>query len=122
MSIPVDPSYRLIASGNVEAVREWTETEQGRRRSDVQASNDQGIPLWQVEVLRSVQVFGETKTAAVPVQVAAKTEPVPEAFAPVGFDHLTVEFFVRKGGALGERWEAEGLVDPLTEVLEEDGE
>ena len=64
--IPVDPSYRLIASGNVEAVREWTETEQGRRRPDVQASNDQGIPLWQVEGLRSVQGFGASKTGAGP--------------------------------------------------------
>lgn len=118
MSIPVDPKYTLIASGNVEPVSEWGEGEGGKRvRLDTQATSPDGVPLWHVEVLRQVSAFGQDKTAAVPVSVASRTMPTPAAFTPVGFEGLAVDFFVRKGGQLGERWSATGILDP--DALEE---
>lgn len=123
MSIPVDPRYTLVASGNVTPVPEWGEGEGGKRlRLDTQAVSADGVPLWHVEVLRQVSQFGEEKTAAVPVSVASRTVPTPQAFTPVGFEGLEVDFFVRKGGQLGERWSATGMLDPdaLEELLSDD--
>lgn len=108
--IPVDPTYRLVASGNVEPAREWGVDGDGKRKPlDTQASSEVGTPLWEVEVLRSVTSFGATRTAAVNVQVGSNTEPKVQPFEEVAFKNLQVEFFPRKGGGLGERWVAEGL-------------
>lgn len=120
MSIPVDPRYRLRATGNVEPVAEWGEGEGGKRvRLDTQATSPQGLPLWNLEVLRQVRNFGENKTVAVPVEVASRTMPAPPSFEPVAFENLSVEFFIRKGGVLGERWSAEGIADAGTDALGE---
>lgn len=122
MSIPVDPRYTLRASGNVEPVAEWGQDAEGKRtRLDTQATSPDGVPLWAVEVLRQTRTFGQDKTVAVPVEVASRTMPAPEAFAPLGFQNLAVEFFVRRGGTLGERWTADGLADPdtLDELIDE---
>lgn len=123
MSIPVDPRYTLRASGNVEPISEWGQDSDGKRtRLDTQATSPDGVPLWAVEVLRQTRSFGQDKTVAVPVEVASRTMPAPEAFAPLGFQNLTVDFFVRRGGTLGERWAADGLADAdtLDELLDDE--
>ena len=100
MLIPVDAArFAAMFSGNVTPAREWTERPDGSRtRSDVQATNDQNVPMWEVEIVYSDTVFGQAKTEAAPVLVPASTEPKPSPFTPARFEGLTVNAYGTKTG------------------------
>lgn len=115
------PSYAIdstrqpmTATGIVEAVFEWEETPDGRRRpSETQARNEAtGMPLWQVEVLYTQVVFGRRSTATAMVTVDAEDEPTPKDLTPIGFLGLRAEIRVNKAGGLTEYWNAESVLLP----------
>lgn len=118
--IPVDSArFRPIATGNVSAVAEWSEVDGKRKRTDVQATNDAGLPLWNVEILRQVRSFGEEKTVAMFVEVGSKTLPKIEAFSPVKFENVSVDFYVTRDKQLGQRWSAEEMGEADSSALDE---
>ena len=108
--IPVDPNaFRLMGTGNVSPVFEWIEVEDGKRRpGKEQERDDKGVPIWEVECLRSVEKFGKSVTESVSVRVPHPSEPSIKAYAPVPFDGLSVDFFVSKGQGR-EAWRASGF-------------
>lgn len=108
--IPVDTNrMQTVTTGNVNPVMAWVVSADGsRHRSDVQAEDDRGRPLWAVEILRQTTVFGEGRTSAVPVQVPADQMPSVASMGPTQFQGLEADFYVSKG-QLRERWTAEGI-------------
>ena len=103
----------MTATGIVEAVQEWEETAEGRRRpSDKQARNeDTGMPLCAVEVLYVQTSFGRKSTVTARVIVDSIDEPKAVPHTPITFGGLRVEVRANKAGALVESWTAEGLGD-----------
>lgn len=117
--IPVDSTrLTLISTGNVSPVMEWGEDGDGKRtRLETQEVRD-GLPMWEVEVLRKATNFGRETTVITPVLVGSRTAPEAPEFQPVQFEELSAEFFPRKAGGMGERWTAKALSgDVLDEVL-----
>lgn len=113
-SYAIDSAHQLMtATGIVEAVNEWEETADGRRRpSDKQARNaDTGMPLWAVEVLYVQTAFGRQSTVTAKVAVDSVDEPKPTPLAGITFRGLRVEVRVNKTGGLVEMWSAEGVGD-----------
>lgn len=108
--IPVDADRLTpFATGNVNPVPVWTENADGSRsRSDAQATNESGVPLWNVEILRQTVQFGEGRMSAVSVQVPAPQMPNPEPMTPAKFRGLEADFYVSRN-QLRERWTAEGI-------------
>jgi hypothetical protein len=90
----------MTATGIVDAIPEWEETPEGRRRpSDRQARNeDTGMPLWGVEVLYIQTAFGR------------RSKPAP--LTAIGFENLGVEVRTNKVGGLVEIWSADGVIEP----------
>ena len=103
----------MTATGIIEAVHEWEETPEGRRRpSEKQARNDDtGMPLWAVEVLYIQTAFGRKSTVTAKVTVEATEEPKPAPLTPIGFNGLRVDVRVNKVGGFVEIWSAEGLME-----------
>lgn len=60
-----------------------------------QEVDDNGVPIWQVEVLETVETFGRKSTETVNVLVPSRTEPKPEPYIPGVFKGLTLETYVR---------------------------
>ncbi len=113
-SYAVDSSRQsMTATGIVEAVREWEEGLDGRRRpSDRQARDENtGMPLWGVEVLYMQTAFGRISTTTAKVTVGALEEPKPAPLTAIGFSGLTVEARTNKSGGFTENWFAEGLAE-----------
>lgn len=106
----------MIATAIVEAVMEWEETPDGRRRpSERQAHHDAtGMPLWGVEVLYTQTSFGRESTVAAKVTVGAEELPKPGRLAPIGFVGLRVDARTNKAGGFVEIWSAESLMAPAT--------
>lgn len=104
----------MTATGIVDAVMEWEETPEGRRRpSDRQARHeDTGMPLWGVEVLYIQTNFGRRSTVTSKVTVGAQNEPKPSPLTAIGFEGLSAEVRTNKAGGLVEVWSAENLVEP----------
>jgi hypothetical protein len=104
----------MIATAIVEAVMEWEETPDGRRRpSERQAHHEAtGMPLWGVEVLYTQTAFGRESTVAAKVTVGAEELPKPARLAPIGFVGLRVDARANKAGGFVEVWSAESLMDP----------
>ena len=103
----------MTATGIVEAVREWEETLDGKRRpSDRQARDENtGMPLWGVEVLYTQSAFGRLSTATAKVTVGVVDEPRPAPLTPIGFTGLSVEARTNKAGGFVESWTADGLAE-----------
>jgi hypothetical protein len=104
----------MTATGIVDAVTEWEETPEGKRRpSEKQARNpNTGMPLWAVEVLYVQSAFGRASTMTAKVTVEAVEEPKPAPLTPVAFAGLRVETRISKAGGFTEYWSADGLVEP----------
>lgn len=104
----------MTATGIVEAVMEWAETADGKRRpSDTQARDEgTGMPLWGVEVLYLQSSFGRASTVTAKVTVGAEVEPKPAPLTPIAFTGLAVEVRVNKAGGLVEAWSAETVTEP----------
>lgn len=110
MLIPVDSArFSAMFSGNVTPSRAWIERADGSRaRSDVQATDDAGQPLWEVEIVYADTQFGQAKTESAPVLVPSQTEPKPQPFTPAAFQGLTVNAYPSKGG-MRTSFSADGL-------------
>lgn len=104
----------MTATGIVEAVMEWEETPDGKRRpSDRQARDEKtGMPMWGVEVLYVQTAFGRQSTVAAKVTVGAEEEPKPSPLTPIAFAGLSVEARTNKAGGFVESWSAEQLLLP----------
>lgn len=103
----------MTTTGLTEAILEWEETADGRRRpSDKQARNeDTGMPLWAVEVLYVQTAFGRKHSVTSRVVVESVEEPKPAPLTPAMFEGLQVEVRTNKAGQLIEAWTADRLVD-----------
>ena len=103
----------MTATGIVDAIPEWEETPEGRRRpSDRQArSEDTGMPLWGVEVLYIQTAFGRRSTVTSKVTVGSQQEPKPAPLTAIGFENLGVEVRTNKVGGLVEIWSADGVIE-----------
>lgn len=103
----------MTATGLTEAIFEWEETADGRRRpSEKQARNEEtGMPLWAVEVLYVQTEYGRKHSVTSRVVVEAVEEPKPAPLTPVTFEGLEVEVRTNKAGQLVETWTADRLVD-----------
>ncbi|GMA19888.1 hypothetical protein MM440_12335 [Arsenicicoccus piscis] len=109
----VDSSrQQLRATGVVDQVNVWVDDPAtGRRRSsDAQEVDEQGRPLWNVEVSYLSESFGRQSTVVARVRVAAATQPTPAAFEVIHFEQLACDVRVNRAGGLVESWRADGLV------------
>lgn len=104
----------MTATGIVEAIKEWEETPDGKRRpSDKQArSENTGMPLWEIEVLYVQTSFGRRSTVTARVTIEAEEEPKPSPMTPIAFTGLRVEVRTNRAGGWVEYWSADGLVEP----------
>jgi hypothetical protein len=115
------PSYMVdsmrqpfTATGIVDAVMEWEETPDGKRRpsKDKQARNENtGMPLWSVEVLYIQTSFGRRSTVTANVTVEHESEPKPAPMTPIGFTGLQVDVRINKAGGFAEYWSAESIIE-----------
>lgn len=114
------PSYAIdsekqpmTATGIVEALMEWDETPEGKRRpSDRQARSElTGMPLWAVEVLYVQTTFGRDATVTAKVTVEAESEPKPAPLTQIRLAGLRVDVRINKAGGYSEWWSAEAIVD-----------
>jgi hypothetical protein len=103
----------MTATGLVEAILEWEETADGRRRpSEKQARHEHtGMPFWGVEVLYVQTAFGRKHSVTSRVVVESAEEPKPAPLTSVTFEGLQVEVRTNKAGQLIEAWTADRLVD-----------
>ena len=111
--IPVDTSrITLIGTGKAAARAEYVELSDGqRRRSGNQAKDDNGVPVWVVDVL----VDDETSDRAevVGVRVSSHEEPVTEKWKPVRFRNLVaVPYADRSTGRVALSMRADGIEGP----------
>ena len=104
----------MTGTGIVEAVMEWEETPDGRRRpSETQARNEAtGMPIWAVEVLYIQTTFGRKSTVTAKVTVEAQEEPKVAPLTPIAFNGLSVDVRVNKAGGLVEVWSADSILEP----------
>jgi hypothetical protein len=103
----------MTATGIVEAVHDWEEIAEGRRRPSEHQARDEntGMPLWAVEVLYTQTSYGRESSLTAKVTVGAPEKPVPARLAPVEFAGLRVEIRLNKAGGFVEYWSAEALAD-----------
>ena len=112
-SFAVDSNrQQMAATGVVEAMPEWVETAEGKRRpGENQARQvETGLPLWGVEVLYQTESWGRVSTETVKVTVPAMEQPDPGMFKPIVFAGLVANARVdRRTNGLSVSWEAEGI-------------
>ena len=103
-------------TGIVNPVLVFAPDAEGRNRPNgEQETDDHGVPLWDLEVLETVETFGRRSTETSMVRVPSRTEPTVNALTRATFKGLTVEHFVRvpkSGGraTLGKNLRADALV------------
>ena len=96
-SLPVDVSrINFIGSGKAIEKAEYVELSDGsRKRSGNQAKNDDGTPLWTLDVF--VDDDEALRAEAIGVTVASYEPPVAEKFKPVKFRNLTATIYADRG-------------------------
>jgi hypothetical protein len=106
----------MTATGIVNAVMEWEETPDGKRRpSDTTPQRDEstGMPLHDVEVFYTHAHFGREYTVTGNVRVGAPDKPEPAPLTPISFTGLSVRVQVNKNtGGFSEHWTAEAIAEP----------
>lgn len=117
-SYPIDTDrVRLISTGTVSPVAKWVELADGSRRPDPQGRQDadeQGRPLWRVEVITPADEGDDRdRTAVAEITVASHEQPNVGAFGDLlAFEGLTVTpgYLNKKSGQLTQpRWSADGI-------------
>ena len=95
--IPVDTSrITFMGTGKRVSRAEYVELSDGqRRRSGNQAKDDNGVPLWTVDVI--VDDDEADRAEAVGVKIASHDEPMTEKWKPVRFRNLTATIYVEQG-------------------------
>lgn len=96
-AIPVDTGrVTFIGTGKAASRAEYVELSDGsRKRSGQQATDDNGIPLWTVDVL--VDDDDSDRAEVVGVKIASRDEPRTEKWKPVRFVNLVVVPYVDRG-------------------------
>lgn len=104
----------LIATGNVQAHHPYDPAT--GRGAVAQGTNDSGVPLWQVEVLRRDVEYDRPRMVTELVTVPSPSAPKVDEFEPIGerLTDLTVDVTVnRKSGGLRVNWTASGITPAL---------
>ena len=116
MAYALDPHLNpLMPTGNVNPSMVFAPNSEGKNvPTGEQEVDDKGVPMWQIEVLETVENFGRKSTESVNVLVPSRTEPKPEPYVPGVFQGLTVDPFVRQGrnggrATLGKTFRATGF-------------
>lgn len=96
-SIPVDTSkVTFVGTGKAAARAEYVELSDGsRKRSGNQATDDNGTPVWVVDVL--VDDDESDRAEVVGVKVSSHEEPRTEKWKPVKFVNLVAVPYVQQG-------------------------
>ncbi|GAA4674288.1 hypothetical protein GCM10023215_02310 [Pseudonocardia yuanmonensis] len=97
-AIPVDTSrVQFLATGKAVARAVYAELTDGSRRRvpDRQEMNDDGVPMWTLDVL--VDDPDADRAEVVGVKVASYDEPAVEKFRPVQFVNLVAVPYVQQG-------------------------
>lgn len=96
-SLPVDVSrINFIGSGKALEKAEYAELADGtRKRSGNQAKDDNGVPLWTIDVF--VDDDDALRAEAIGVTVASFEPPQTEKFKPVKFRKLTATIYADRG-------------------------
>lgn len=118
MRVPVAEGFSLMASGVVNPVDKFLDDAEKAQLAEArkvnpqagrpQALNDQGTPLWEVEVLATVHAYGKDKTEVIAIRVASQSRPVVQSGA-VQFSGLTHDYRERRGGGAYDVFEATGV-------------
>lgn len=76
------------------------------------ASDESGVPLWGVEIMRTVKQFGREQGEISTVQVPSAMEPKAQALTPARFRGLVLNVYVKRGErpSLGQTITADALV------------
>lgn len=109
-SIPVDTNrVALIGTGKSAARAEYVELSDGqRRRSGNQAKDDNGVPVWVIDVL--VDDPEADRAEVVGVRVSSHDEPTTEKWKPVRFKNLVaVPYADRSTGRVALSMRADGI-------------
>lgn len=109
MLIPADSErLAIIATGHVEPVVKWVETNGRRQPGDQEVEEGTGVPLWTVHGL----IPTDTRPTLVGVRLPARECPQPAPYAPVVFERLVVNAKTDKSGRFVTYWSAAGLAEP----------
>jgi hypothetical protein len=94
------------ATGNVNAVMRFqTVADRSAGAAQVQETNEDDVPLWDVEALLDLEAYGKKSTEPIRVRVPAIVQPnVPKG--PVQFAGFKVTFKASKGQCY---WAADGI-------------
>ncbi|MFR9803200.1 hypothetical protein ACL02T_12980 [Pseudonocardia sp. RS010] len=109
-TIPVDQNrVTLIGTGKAAARAEYVELADGqRRRSGNQAKDENGVPVWVVDVL--VDDPDADRAEVVGVRVASWDEPKSDRWKPVRFVNLVaVPYADRSTGRVALSMRADGI-------------
>lgn len=108
-TIPVDTNrVSFIGSGKHVDKAEYVElTDGSRKRSGNQATNDDGVPLWTVDVF--LDDDDARRAEVVSVTVAMHDEPRIEKFKVVKFRDLVATIWVDQGGRAQTSLKASGI-------------
>ncbi|GAA1106794.1 hypothetical protein [Pseudonocardia alni] len=110
--IPVDASkVTFIGTGKAAARAEYAPDAEGNsRRTGNQARDDNGVPVWVVDVLIDDEDADRAEIAG--VRVSSHDEPVTEKWKPVRFTNLRVKPWADSGGNFAKvafSWLADGI-------------
>jgi hypothetical protein len=96
-TIPIDCSrVTFIGTGKAAARAQYVELSDGsRRRSGEQDKNDEGVPMWVVDVL--VDDDEADRAEVVGVKIASHDEPTTEKWKPVRFRNLVAVMYQDQG-------------------------
>ena len=108
-----DDTLEMAYTGIVNPKVEWVEGADGRRvRSDVQALDDHGVPLWLGSTTRLTENFGRQSETLADVTAPSPERPNVRRHDDAQFVGLAVEVRVNKTtGQLVETFTALGLVE-----------
>lgn len=96
--IPVDTSkVTFVGTGKCAARAKYAELSDGSRKRipDAQDTNDEGVPMWIVDVL--VDDDDADRAEVISVKVASYEEPVTAKWQPVKFRNLVALGYVAQG-------------------------
>lgn len=115
--IPVDTTkVTFIGTGKTAARAKYAELSDGSRRRvpDAQDTNDEGVPMWVVDVL--VDDDESDRAEVVSVKVASYDEPITAKWQPVRFRGLVALPYVLQGGngRVSLSFTADGIDTPAT--------
>lgn len=110
-NLPIDTSrVAFIGTGKTAARAQYAELSDGSRRRvpDAQAKDDNGVPLWVVDVL--VDDPDADRAEVVGVRVASFDEPITAKWQPVRFKNLVAMPYVdRQSGRVALSFRADGI-------------